>query len=172
MRARIARRPTALRVALAVAALAIVAVGSALLTPPRSSTATPRGAAGVVLSNPHAGQHDDRSPAPPPLPAGAAPAARAFVHDYLAALTAPPLARSVRFATDDLRERIAAAGVRLPPTPHGPAIGALTIEARTPDLVAVHAAATVAGMRQDVRFVMARTRSGWLVADIDDPEAP
>ncbi len=171
MRTRFGQRSRHVLLAAPAAVIALVIAGSSLLAPAAPSTSAHRAGAGIVLSTAPATAPPDGQPYTH-LPAGAASAARVFVRDYLAALTDPASAAHVRFATDDLRQRIAAAGVHLGRPDSHVVIPALTIDARGRDLVAVRVAATVAGVRQHIAFVMARVHSGWRVADIDDPEGP
>ena len=171
MPGRHSRAPERAGVALAAVAVAIVAGATLMLAPAHRPASPPRGAGAVVLTTTAPPAQATRSGVPAQPPHGAGSAARAFVHDYLAALADPAMARGVRFATHDLRRRIASAGVHLA-SAGPPRLGRVVLLMRTRDLVVVHAAGAVGGVRQRVRFLMARTPGGWRVDDIDEPETP
>jgi hypothetical protein len=158
------------RLALAATAVVIVAGATLLLAPARRPAGPPHGPGAVVLATKAPATQLTERAAPVRPPQGAVSAARAFVRDYVAALTDPVLAGRVRFATHSLRARIARAGVHLRAA-GSPVLGPVVLAARGRDLVSVRATGAVAGVRQRLRFLMARTPDGWRVDDIDEPEA-
>ncbi|MDO8185870.1 hypothetical protein Q5424_01320 [Conexibacter sp. JD483] len=117
---------------------------------------------------------------PPPPPARTHPAPRAsiesahqFARDYLETLLGARSPRRVRHATERLKTDIALAGLR---APAGTTARDLQVQIRarriTAEVVGVRGVAHAEGYVAHLSFLITKSRSGWAVDTLADPDDP